>query len=175
MAGKIRSAKGNSAIQSLFLMLFHATSHIDRHIVAIALPAIGAEFLLNDAQLGILSGIAFSLIFGIAVLPFGIWTAMIDRRHVLFGSAFFWSAATAISAAATGFWSLVSARIVVGVSEAAGMPTAHRSISDTGDGVRAFARFNAGASIGLALALIGGIPRVRQRPRKGKREKPVVP
>lgn len=156
MSGTTRPGDGATPLKSLFLLLFHATSYVDRHIIAIALPAIGAEFLLNDAQLGILSGVAFSLFFGAAVVPAGIVTAKMDQRHVLFGSAFVWSAATALSAAATGFWSLFSARIAVGVSEASGLPTAHRNVSEHGDEVRAFARFNAGASIGIAAALLGG-------------------
>ena len=142
-----------------YLTAFFATSHVERHIIAIALPAIGVEFALNDAQLGVLSGIAFSLVFAAGAVPLGMTTAFMDRRHVIAASIFLWSAMTALSGLATGFAFLLLTRIGVGLAGAAGVPAAHRAVSETqpeSAHVRSFAVFNAGANIGIALALVGG-------------------
>lgn len=139
--------------------MFLATSQIDRYIIAIALPAIGLELGLNDLQLGILSGIAFSLVFALGAIPLSMVTAFVDRRHVVALSMFLWSLMTLLSGFAGGFVALMLARIGIGLAEAGGVPAAHVAITETYEDeerATAFSILNAGANIGLAIALVGG-------------------
>lgn len=142
-----------------FLASFFATSSIDRHIVAVALPAIGAEFLLNDLQLGILSGIVFSIFFGLGVVPLSLLSVYIDRRHVIALSVFTWSAMTLVSGFAASFVQLMIARIGVGLAEAAGLPASHSVVAEEASEqgrTRAFVVVISGANIGIALSLLAG-------------------
>jgi len=49
----------------VLLALTYAFSFMDRQIVSILMEDISAEFDLNDTQLGLLSGLAFALLYGI--------------------------------------------------------------------------------------------------------------
>jgi MFS family permease len=113
----------------LLLCLMYLITYIDRVNIATAAEPIRKEFHLSDTQLGL----AFSA-FGYAYLllqVFGGWIA--DRfgpRKTLTVSGVIWAGSTILTGAATGLWSLFSARLLLGIGEGATFPTATRAMSN---------------------------------------------
>lgn len=138
-----------------------AVSHLDRQIMSISLDAIGKEFQLSDAQLGVLSGVVFAVVFAVFGLPIARFAAWRSRKTIIAASVFCWSTLTALTAGAQSFAHLAMARIGVGIAEAGGVAPAHSLISDLYPEHRrtsAMAAFVSGGNLGVLLAfLIGGI------------------
>ena len=125
-----RLLKPSASGSVLFLLcLMYLITYIDRVNIATAAEPIRKEFRLTDTQLGL----AFSA-FGYAYLllqVFGGWIA--DRfgpRKTLSISGVIWAGATILTGAATGLWSLFSARVLLGIAEGATFPTATRAMSN---------------------------------------------
>ncbi len=51
------------------LALTYAFSYMDRQILSILFEDIKSEFLLSDTQLGLLSGLAFALLYSTLAIP----------------------------------------------------------------------------------------------------------
>jgi len=106
----------------VILALAGLLNSADRGIFALAMPAIKAEFTLTDTQLGLISGVAFGVFYAVAALPIGWLGGFTPRRSLIAACLALWSAFTALTAAAHGFVSLFTARMMVGVGEAGGVP-----------------------------------------------------
>ncbi|MXN66357.1 MFS transporter [Stappia sp. GBMRC 2046] len=145
---------------SLLTAVF-AINQLDRQILGITLEAIGQEFDLSDTKLGILSGLAFAVVFGAFGLPIARLAARGNRRNIISLSLIAWSGLTAATAGAQNFTHLALARIGVGIGEAGGVAPAHSMITDLYPPEKrtsAMATFVSGGNIGILLAfLIGGI------------------
>ncbi len=142
------------------LFLTNVLSYVDRLALAVLLPSIKAEFILSDLQLGLLTGIAFTISYALFGLPLARLADRGSRRAVLTGSVVVWSALTALTGAANGFAHLVLARIGVGIGEAGCVPPAHSIISDVVRPERrglALSIHSAGLPVGSLLGLaVGG-------------------
>ena len=114
----------------VLLLLVYMVHHLDRMIVSLLLDPIGREFQLSDSQLGLLAGLAYAVPFAIAGLPIGILVDRVHRVRLLSTLLTIWSGLTALSAFATGYWSLLMARIGVAAAESGGTPTNVSIISD---------------------------------------------
>lgn len=138
-----------------------AVSHLDRQIVSISLNAIGAEFALNDTQLGLLSGLLFAVFFVVFSLPAAHYAAYRNRRPLISVAVAVWSALTIAAAGAQSFLQLAATRIGVAIGEAGAVAPAHAMICDLypqNKRVSALATFVSGSNIGLLLAFaIGGV------------------
>jgi len=110
--------------------LVYTMINIDRGILSVMIEPIKKEFHLNDSQVGLLTGIAFALFFGIAGIPFGRWTDRGNRKTVLGVSLLLFSLMTAACGLAGNFVHLLLARMVVGAGEAGGGPTTISMTSD---------------------------------------------
>lgn len=112
------------------LLIVYTINFIDRQIIAILSPLIKTDLNLTDTQLGLLKGIAFALIYGLASFPIA-WLA--DRKNrvtIISLSIAFWSGMTALCGVTQNFTQLIIARMGVGVGEAGCSPPAHSLISD---------------------------------------------
>lgn len=90
---------------------------IDRAVIAAVLTPLKAELQLSNFESGLLNT-AF-LIGYFATCPlFGARADKAARKRMIALGVMIWSAATVASGLATGFWTLLAARIVVGVGEA---------------------------------------------------------
>jgi predicted MFS family arabinose efflux permease len=90
---------------------------IDRAVIAAVLTPMKAELALSNFEAGLLNT-AF-LIGYFATCPlFGARADKAARKRLIALGVIVWSAATVASGLATGFWTLLAARIVVGVGEA---------------------------------------------------------
>jgi MFS family permease len=138
----------------------NAVNWADRQVVPILFPAIRSEIALTDTQLGIIGGVAFSLVYAVASFAFGYAADRTIRRNVVVVGLVVWSVATAASGLATGFASLFAARFFTGVGEASLYPATMSLIAErfpvAGRG-RAMGIFGAAAAVGGGLGVgLGG-------------------
>jgi predicted MFS family arabinose efflux permease len=112
------------------LTAVYALNFIDRQILVILQEPIKVEMGLSDAQLGLLSGFAFAVVYVTAGIPIAYWADRGNRRNVVSLAVAVWSGMTALSGLAQNFGQLLLARVGVGLGEAGGSPPAHSMISD---------------------------------------------
>ena len=142
------------------LALVNVVNWADRQVVPILFPGIRNDIGLSDTQLGIVGGLAFSIIYAVASFGFG-WAAdHTVRKAVIVVGLVIWSAATAASGIAAGFDSLFAARLFTGMGEASLYPAAMSLIAEhfpvAGRG-RAMGVFGASAAVGGGLGVaLGG-------------------
>ncbi len=103
------------------LALVNLVNYVDRQVIYPLFPLIARDFSLNYTQLGSLAG-AFSLVHALGSLPLGWLADRVSRKKVVSYAVLFWSGATFLSGIAGSFRSLVTARALVGVGEAAYTP-----------------------------------------------------
>ncbi len=142
------------------LTAVNAVNWADRQVVPILFPAIKGELGLSDTQLGIIGGLAFSMIYAIAAFVFGRAADRTIRTRLIAGGLVLWSAATVASGFAEGFGSLFAARFFTGIGEASLYPCAMSLIADRFPAVsrgRAMGIFGAAAAVGNGLGIgLGG-------------------
>jgi predicted MFS family arabinose efflux permease len=115
----------------LFMMILVATlNFVDRQLMSILLEPIKAEFNLSDTQLGFLTGFAFAIFYAIMGFPLAKIADTGNRRTLISSVIVLWSAMTALCGAATGFVTLLLARIGVGVGESGSAPAIQSMIAD---------------------------------------------
>lgn len=112
------------------LMLIYTMHYVDRSVINAILEPIRTEFQLSDAQLGLLAGPAYAVAFALAGLPLGLLIDRRNRTRLLALLLTIWSGLTLASGFASGFLSLLMARMAVGAAEAGGSPTAMSILSD---------------------------------------------
>ena len=131
----------------------------DRLVLSILLEDIKAEFALSDTQLGLLTGLAFSLFYVTFGFPFARLADRRTRKNIIAFAIVLWSAMTALCGAALGFWSLFFARMGVGVGEAGSGPAAQSLLADyfrRHELGRAMGVLSLGSTLGTATGLIAG-------------------
>lgn len=132
-------------------------AYVDRYILAMLIQPIKADLELSDAQIGLITGFAFSAFYTI----FGIVVARISdlygARTVIVGSLVIWSAMTAMCGAAANFFQMLIARFGVGAGEAGIGPSSHATVARLFPPSRrslALAFISAGAPIGIIIAML---------------------
>jgi MFS family permease len=141
------------------VMLVMIFSIVDRTITSILLVDIGRELQLSDRQLGVLVGLAFTLVYSAASLPVARWADLGVRRSIIAWGLVAWSAATALTALAQNFFQILLARMAVGIGEAAGSAPSQSLISDyvpPSRRARGLSVVSIGAVAGLALGQVAG-------------------
>lgn len=112
------------------LTLIYSCHFLDRSMISIIVEPVRKEFMLNDSQLGLLTGLAYGATFALAGIPLGLMVDRVSRVRLLAVLVAIWSGMTALSAYATSFVYLLLARMGVGAAEAGGSPTSLSLISD---------------------------------------------
>ncbi|MEM1113591.1 MAG: MFS transporter [Pseudomonadota bacterium] len=112
------------------LTVVYAFNFIDRQILVILQEPIKADMGLSDAQLGLLSGFSFAIIYVTAGIPIAYWADRGNRRNIVSLALTVWSGMTAVSGLVQNYAQLLLARIGVGLGEAGGSPPSHSMISD---------------------------------------------
>ena len=135
------------------LLCLYLVNFLDRQVVHILGEPIKRDLHLADWQLGVMSGLAFALLYTILGVPIA-WLAERRSRPAIIGAAAtVWSGFTLLCGMAQSFPQLVAARIGVGVGEAGCTPAAQSLIMDY---ARPEKRSSALAYYGLG-APIGGL------------------
>ena len=122
------SSDQRKAITILWLVNF--VNYVDRQVIFALFPYLRHDFGLRYEQLGYLAT-AFTVVLSLSTLPLGMLADRFSRRWVISCGVLFWSAATFLSGLAGSFRSLLSARAMVGVGEAAYAPAGTAVLSAT--------------------------------------------
>ena len=143
------------------LLIIYILNFVDRQVINILAEPIKNELGLMDWQLGMLTGLAFAVLYTVLGLPIA---RLAERRHrpaIIATSLAVWSVFTALCGLAQNFFQLVLARIGVGVGEAGCTPAAHSLIADyvpREQRASAIAFYSMGTPLGSLVGLaIGGM------------------
>lgn len=142
------------------LMTLYLLSYLDKQMLSLLLDLIAGDLKLSDTQMGVLSGLAFSLTYSIGVLATGWAVDRFSARWIIFTGVIVWSLASAAGGLATNFSGMFTARAFVGLGEAALSPAAIAILAAVFPRDRlslAAGIYHAGANIGGLIALaLGG-------------------
>ncbi|MFK7842203.1 MAG: spinster family MFS transporter [Sphingorhabdus sp.] len=143
----------------IMLMLTFMFNIADRLVMSVLIEDIKAEFALSDTQIGLLAGTAFTVFYLLLGVPAGRLADRTNRKTMVAISLSLWSLMSALCGAAVGFWTLLLARLGVGVGEAGGGPPSASIITDYFEPhelSRAMGIFAVGAVLGPALGYAAG-------------------
>jgi predicted MFS family arabinose efflux permease len=145
----------------VMLTIVYAFNFIDRQILVILQEPIKADMGLSDAQLGLLTGFSFALVYVTAGIPIAYWADRGNRRNIVSMALAVWSGMTALSGFVQNYAQLLLARVGVGIGEAGGSPPAHSMISDYFQPERrgtALSFYSMGIYIGILIGFaLGGV------------------
>lgn len=141
------------------LTALYTLSYVDRTILGLLVGPIKRDLGVNDTQVGLLTGLAFSVFYTFMGLPMGRLVDTRNRRNLIAAGLFVWCCFTSAGAATRSYATLFLARIGVGVGESTLSPAAYSMIADYFPkrvlGV-AISIFYMGLFIGSSLALLLG-------------------
>ena len=110
------------------LFLLSTITFLDRVCMNVVSKYVKADLGLNNEQFGYILG-AFSLAYALFEMPTGIMGDRLGPRRILTRIVIWWSAFTALTGLATGFYTLISVRFLFGIGEAGAYPNASNVIS----------------------------------------------
>ena len=143
------------------LSLVLGLSQIDRNILSLLLQPIKHDLKFSDAQMGILIGLAFSIIYLFLSFPLSRISDRGSRRTMIALGVAVWSLSTAACGLARSFWPMFIARAGVGAGESVNAPATYSLLADSFPRERlprAMAVLNIGFVGGTAISLIiGGV------------------
>ena len=111
----------------LFVWAFNA---VDINALGLVMQNIKMDLHLSDTQLGVLTGIAFALLYSIMGIPLARWADRGNRVTILSLTAAVWSVLVALCGTAANFTQLMLLRVGVGIGEAGCMPASQSLIAD---------------------------------------------
>ena len=131
----------------------------DRQLIAVAMPAIKAEFEIGDTLLGFIAGPAVTIPHILLAIPLARLADRWSRRKVLAIAVATWSFFNTVTGMTANVAQLVAARITVGIGESGGQPGITSIIAEifpkaarsTALGIYAMAPY-----LGVLLGLLGG-------------------
>lgn len=139
----------------------YAVAFLDRIILSLMVDPIREGLQVSDAQVGLLQGVAFSLIYSLLGIPLGLAADRFHRVRILTGGMIVWSLANMACGFAGNFEELFVARSLVGIGEAALAPAAASIIANLFPPAQrgiAFGIYVGGNSLGAVIALgLGGV------------------
>ena len=153
------ASSGYRAFALVMLLLVYTFNFVDRQILSILASSIKTDLHLSDAQLGMLGGLAFALLYSTLAIPLAWIADRTSRTWVITVSLAVWSGFTAACGWATNFGQLFAARLGVGVGEAGGVAPSYALIADTfppKSRARALAVYSLGIPLGTAAGVLLG-------------------
>ncbi len=157
------AARGHSSAYAIYILILVTAANVlgyaDRHLFAIVMPAIKAEFGATDGLLGVIAGPGFTLSYLLFTMPLARLADRWSRRRVLAISIALWSAATGACGLAANIVHLALGRVAVGIGEAGGMPPSQSLVSQLFGARRrstALGVLASGSYLGLVVGLGGG-------------------
>jgi MFS family permease len=143
------------------LILVYTLNFLDRQILGILAKPIKEEFGLTDGQFGLMSGLAFALLYTTLAIPIAWLADRFSRVWIMTTALTLWSGFTALCGFAGGFSALFLARMGVGIGEAGGVAPAYSMLADyfpKHQRARALAAYAFGIPLGTAAGtLVGGL------------------
>jgi MFS family permease len=158
---QVAATRAYRAYVLTMLVLVYTFNFIDRQIVAILAVPIKTDLRLTDAQLGLMGGLAFALLYTTLGIPIARVADRASRTWIMTWALALWSAMSAACGFAHSFLQLFLARLGVGIGEAGGVAPAYSLICDffpRNQRARALGIYSFGIPIGSALGVVvGGI------------------
>ncbi|AEG51428.1 major facilitator superfamily MFS_1 [Sphingobium chlorophenolicum L-1] len=153
-----RAYGGRTALFAIALLtMVSFFNYMDRMVLAVVLEPIKRELGLSDAQLGLLSGVAFAVVYASMGIPLGRLADRTSRTRLLAACLGVWSVMTFATGLARNFSQLFLARVGVGIGEAGCAPAAHSLIGDYFPAHRralGISFFQAGGIAGVSIGLM---------------------
>lgn len=160
-AAPVGGVATSRSVAVVLLFLVSLLNYLDRYVLSVLLPAIKSDLALSDTQLGVLTGVAFTLLYATMGIPIGRLADRRSRKAVIVASVAFWSVATAMCGMARSFLQLALARVAVGVGEAGVTPAALSLMTDLfspQQRATAVSLYTLGSPIGIFFGfLVGGL------------------
>ena len=141
----------------VFLTLLNVMNFVDRQLLASFANFIVPDLQLTNAEFGLLTGLTFITFYVVMGLFMGMLADMVHRPRLVAVGLLLWSALTAISGAARGFWSLAVPRMFIGVGESILTPTSMSMLADRFPTARlgfAAGFYYMGVPIGVGVSLL---------------------
>lgn len=143
----------------VYLMLFSlaAINYLDRVALSVSAGRIQTTLGIDKVQLGYLFS-SFLWGYTLCLIPVGLLVDRFGSRSVTAVSMAIWSAATALTGAASSMGSIIATRVVMGIGESSCYPAASRIIREwvpNRERGTAVTVFNSGAYFGPALGAVG--------------------
>ncbi|HEY1856510.1 MFS transporter [Acidocella sp.] len=113
----------------LLIFTLVVVNYMDRVALSIAAHPIATEFHLSPVQMGYLFS-SFLWTYVICLVPLGVLVERSGAKRMVACGIALWSLATAATALAWGFTSVLVARLVMGASEASSYPSCGRVVRD---------------------------------------------
>jgi predicted MFS family arabinose efflux permease len=143
----------------IVLFMVSAFSQIDRILPFILAESIKADLHLSDTQLGLITGIAFAVVYSLASLPLARLADRGASKQVLVWCILIWSIMTGLGGLAVGFVTMAISRFGVALGEAGGTPAAHALIAGKIPELRrgrAIGVFSMGIPLGTMVGFAAG-------------------
>lgn len=141
------------------LLAISIINYLDRQVVHILAEPIKNELGLADWQLGMLTGLAFGVLYTVCGLPIARLAERGNRPYIIATATAVWSLFTILCGTVQTFWQLALARVGVGIGEAGCTPPAHSLIMDYTPSAKrgsALAFYGMGAPLGGLLGMAFG-------------------
>ena len=139
------------------LTSLNVLAYIDRQLIVTLAPLLMEDLGLTRAQIGLLVGASFVVVFAGLNLVLGAAADRFSRPRLIAGGLAVWSVTTALTGAARGFASMALMRVGVGVGEATLSPAALSMLGDRFPPHRrglASSIFYTGIPLGFALSFV---------------------
>jgi ACS family glucarate transporter-like MFS transporter len=155
-------AKGSTGQKKriwIYVFLFTLTliNYIDRISLSVASTALKQEFGISPVAMGYLLS-SFVWLYFVALIPMGYLVGRYGPKKVNSWGIGVWSLATVCTAFASGFFSLLGCRLVMGAGEATTYPAGARVVRDwmpLRERGMATAVFHSGSLVGPAVGAVG--------------------
>lgn len=140
-----------------FLFTLTLINYVDRVSLSVASKVLKEEFDISPVAMGYLFS-SFVWLYFLALIPMGYLVGRFGPKKVNGYGIGVWSVATACTALSTGFISLLSCRLIMGMGEATTYPAGARVIREwmpLNERGLATAVFHSGSLVGPAIGAIG--------------------
>lgn len=125
-----RAPIGMAWFAVVVLCIAQIVSTVDRGMLALVVDPVRTDLGIDDFQIALLQGFAFSVFYMTVGLPLGAVADLVNRRRLLIAGIIIWSAATIGGGLAQDFGQMFASRLFIGVGEAVLGPCAVTMISD---------------------------------------------
>ena len=140
-----------------FLTLLNVMNFVDRQLLSSFANFIVPDLGLTNTQFGLLTGLFFIVFYSAMGLFMGSLADRVNRTRLIAAGLAAWSALTALSGMARGFWSLAAPRMLIGVGESIMTPTSMSLLADRFPASRlgfASGFYYMGVPIGVGFSLL---------------------
>jgi MFS family permease len=159
-AGEIQPLQGPYRKYAMSLLVgLYVFNYLDRTVINILAEPIKRDLGLADWQLGMMSGLAFAVLYTTLGIPAARLAERRSRPLIIAASAAIWSACTAACGLTQTLGQLLLARVGVGIGEAGCTPPAQSLIVDYAPREKrasALATYSMGAPLGTLVGMIFG-------------------